>query len=498
MSDPTGSQRKLFDLIGWGGLRELVDLKSRQIRHSQTVAADNFYRLYTARSEYRIFVGTNHNDTNKILYGKYETFVRGLPERLKHLNPLKLNINERSVTSTRTLASIQHVTMGGTSQGRSGTFQRLVAEELAFWKNADSAFASVTNTLDDTCPIIIISTPNGPGGLYHRKVIQARRAMREWNEAENGRSPVQFMFSRWAEFPGYTRTPPDSWEPTHEEWELAQKHHLTIEQLYWRHERIHGVRGIGELHFRREFPLTEEDGFLILEGGWFDVDYLNDVYNSLPDAIQSPVRIYHTPSKTLRYAAGVDPSWCNGGDYAVCTILDENGRVCAVFSTNLGGEEAFARQAAELCRSYDAKVLDETNPGGAGKNVHKILRQEGCKLWTDPKNGKSWTTHHGNKEEAYADARQLVNGDAYELNDHATISELIHVREVDGRIGVHLGKDRAPTDDVEVTNDDHAMAFVLAGKCLQSLPTRAVHPRSDRRSYTRPRQAMAAVRSALP
>jgi hypothetical protein len=72
----------------------------------------------------------------------------------------------------------------------------------------------------------------------------------------------------------YRLKPSKGWEPDEEEHQLSQKFDLDWEQLYWRHEMIYGVEGMGERKFRREFPLTIEDGFLVLEGCWFDSDYL--------------------------------------------------------------------------------------------------------------------------------------------------------------------------------------------------------------------------------
>ena len=79
-------------------------------------------------------------------------------------------------------------------------------------------------------------------------------------------------------------------------------------------------------------------------------------------------------------------------------------------------------------------------------------------MWKDTK-GKDWVTHKGNKELAYSFARQMVNGDGLELNDHQTIQELMHVREERGRIEGQDGY-----------HDDHADAFVLAVWALRRLP----------------------------
>jgi hypothetical protein len=237
---------------------------------------------------------------------------------------------------------------------------------------------------------------------------------------------------------------------------------------------IHGVKGIGEKRFRREFPLTMEDGFLVIEGSWFDSDYLNEILRSLSGDVVGERRVYIEPEYNGNYVIGCDPSWANGGDYAVAVVMSDCGELCAVLATNQGGEERFSHELAELALYYnEAKVLCEANTGGAGRVVIRFLVREGIRVWRD-EFGKDWTTNRGNKEMAYAYARQMVNGDAYDLNDAMVVQELMHVREKDGRIEGQDGY-----------HDDHADAFVLACWALRSLPGFNGRPRYIRRQYTR-------------
>lgn len=481
---PAPAQRTLVQTLGLPGIQELVCYKPRQVYFSTGTAAHVFHAGFGADHPLRTLVATNHNDTTRSLFGKHGVFYETLPGKLKRLNPWRVNHTLHSLVSDATAARIDHLTAGGKGQGRGWTYQRLVAEELAFWPHAAEAWAAIQPAIDDDAQTIIISTPNGPGDFYHSRVLTALEAV------EKQRPGVAFLFSRWSDHPGYAKAPAPGWEPSHEEWELGRKHGLSLAQLYWRHDRIHGIKGIGDKRFRREYPLTIEDGFIVVDGSWYDSDYLNDVLNSLPVgggalSHEGGCRIYRAPEPGIAYAAGVDPSWCNGGDDAVCEILDEDGNQAAVLSSNEGGEQLFAAESAELIAAYDARVLTESNPGGAGRNVLRFYEKVGLRLWTDDKD-HDWTTHHGNKEEAFGHDRQLVNGDAYTLRDPTTIQQLLHIREVKGRIGGQDGY-----------KDDHAVAHVLAGWNLRTLPrgTR-LRPRATRRSYARP-LPQGAIHSAL-
>jgi hypothetical protein len=131
--------------------------------------------------------------------------------------------------------------------------------------------------------------------------------------------------------------------------------------------------------------------------------------------------------------------------------MSDRGEQVAVFATNQGAEARFAMEVNNLSRYYNkARVLCEANTGGAGRVVIKALYHENTPVWKDGK-GRDWVTHKGNKELAYSFARQIVNSDGIEINDHQTIQELMHVREERGRIEGQDGY-----------HDDHADAFILA------------------------------------
>jgi hypothetical protein len=265
-------------------------------------------------------------------------------------------------------------------------------------------------------------------------------------------------------------------------------------QLYWRHTKIHGVKGIGVNKFRREYPLTVEDGFAIFDGSWFDQEYLHQVFASLKK-VDGELRIYEKPEKGQTYAVGVDPSWCNGfgsnrndsesdrggSDWAVAQVLSHDGRQVATLSTREGGEIRFATKVAELCLYYNkARALVESNTGGAGPVVIRELKKFDIPMWYEParsgfrtpKNPKHWTTAHGNKAEGFAHLRQIINSDALTLNDMPTVQELMHVREVDGDIA---GRDGY--------HDDHAFALMLAEWNRRSLPASRVDTSPFQRRY---------------
>jgi hypothetical protein len=455
--------------------RTVVHLKPRQVGRSTLECAYNFYYTYWCPDACKTIIMAHEADATDAIHQKIKTFHETLPSVMQR--PIDRS-NKKELVFSDTHGGFRCLTAGGKGGGRAWTYQRIHADEMAYWPNAHDVWASITSTTDQNGKhyrASILSTPNGPGNLFHEKVKLARQA------AIDGDDTVRFRFFKWSDHHSYRMTPPDKWEPDHVEWELMQTHGLDLDQVYWRWHKINGVDGVGIERFRREYPLTVEEGFMVFDGSWFDAEYLNEVLSTLRPT-EGQMRIFERPDRSITYAIGVDPSWCNGGDYAVAQVLSSDGRQVATFSTNQGGDVLFAEKVADLSMTYGkARVLVEANPGGAGTVVLRELQKAGIPLWWEPpkigmrpsRHPKPWKTTRGNKEEGYSHLRQMVNGDVLTLNDETTVIELMHIREQNGKIEGQDGE-----------HDDHAMALMLAEVNRRTLPKARVNPSPFRRRYT--------------
>ena len=396
----------------------------------------------------------NDHDATDSIFRRLKYFHDSLPKVMQR--PMARS-NRKEMEFSDTGVMWRCLTAGGRGHGRSFTFQRLHADEVAFWPNDEDVWASVTSTLHDGPhkQIFVTSTPNGPGNLFHRKVLDAQ------SDPE-----ACFRFFRWADHLAYSLEPPPRWEPTHEEWLLKELHGLNMCQLYWRHQKIKGADGIGEARFRREYPLTVEEGFMEVRGSWFDLSYLNEVIATLrPPDKSKELRIHKQPRDDTVYAIGADPSWGTGNDYAVAQVLSDDGELVATFTTNKRTPEDFAMRVGELSYFYNkARVLCEWNTGGGGPVVIQKLREMGVPLWYDPATGDHFKMTGGRggvgkKTQVYSHLRYMVDGDALTLEDLPTVQQLMHIREeggkIEGRDGYH---------------DDLADALALAVWNAKNLP----------------------------
>ena len=212
-SKPYSEQKALIRALSNPEVKTIVVLKSRQIGMSTASCANVFYETFTARKPIRTLVVTNHNDTTMSMFGKFCGFYNTLPTSVRAANPFRINRNAKTLISERTGALIDHMTARGSAHGRGWTYQRLVAEELAFWPHPEEVWSGLKSTIHrgPEARMVIISTPNGPGNFYHERVMSALEAERQ------GRKDTVFLFSRWSDHPTYRLDPPKGWEPSPEE-----------------------------------------------------------------------------------------------------------------------------------------------------------------------------------------------------------------------------------------------------------------------------------------
>ena len=87
-----------------------------------------------------------------------------------------------------------------------------------------------------------------------------------WKDAETGRSEFEAVFIPWFWMDEYQKTPPEYFEPTPEETELAGQYDLNIAQIYWRRVKIVELDSgdavqSGEIAFKQEYPMNPAEAF---------------------------------------------------------------------------------------------------------------------------------------------------------------------------------------------------------------------------------------------
>ena len=461
-NNQTPEQREF--LRYWMKHRNILVLKPRQVGMTTISQACAFHAAYTARDPINILTLAHESGACGRVNRMLRQYWRGLPRRLR--GDLAID-NANKLQFARNGATMQQYMAGGRGQGRSDTFHMAIFTEMGLYPQGSASvnggtdvdrdvWASVMATIHEGPyrRVVVESTGNGPSGQFYDLVGVAQRSD-DWG----------FLFYRWFDFAEYRRKPPVDWKCTDEELELKHLYGVDDWQLAWRRMKMVD-EGITDLRFRREYPSTWQDPFLLAESSWFDAELLNRVLGKLGTTRATMRNTYLPYEEGRTYYLGMDTSGGTGRDYPVIVVLRDDFEVAAVRRSNTTPPHEQAHVGSKMSAEYGgAEVLCEEN--NYGKEIITRMESMGTRTWKDEK-GRNFWTQGGRagqtKKMVYGFARHLVN-DAIcvsaavdsdpMLNDPEIIKELIIVREdAKGNIQAPVGK-----------HDDHADAYVLALWC---------------------------------
>jgi hypothetical protein len=246
-----------------------IILKARQVGFSTATAGCFFKRTPFIDGQHTLVVA-HQGDAATNLFGYYQGFqenyvpfmgVLELPDLVTDIDG-KLEWDNESL--------IQIATANNLKVGRSFTFRRVHLSEYAFYRDAKRLMTGLIQAVPDDpdTMVIIESTANGLGGPFFDK----------WEEANDPAKHSAYVpiFFAWFEEPRYQMAlgmAPDVFQSTltdDVEWELKQKHNLTLEQLQWRRWAITNKCEGDPRVFKQEYPSTAEEAFLVSGRPRFD------------------------------------------------------------------------------------------------------------------------------------------------------------------------------------------------------------------------------------
>lgn len=279
-----------------------------------------------------------------------------------------------------------------TTTGRSYSIRHLLADEFAFYRDADTLVTGINQSIPDDIDTtaIVNSTANGMGGLFYEL----------WMRSLEGRTGYTPIFFAWHEEPKYAL--PLSIDPhrfeqslTDEEQEERRKYSLSPEQINWRRWAIESKCAGSLRKFRQEYPGCAEDAFQGTNRAVFDMGAiarqssreaargeLDRVRVGTTTRVQfvpknsdgSALQVWQRPQPGHHYvigadvAQGIDPA---GGsarsdpDYSVAQVLDRaSGEQVAMFRARVT-PHSFGDQLAALGEYYNwACLVPEANNQG--------------------------------------------------------------------------------------------------------------------------------------
>ena len=335
------AQQKLFAAIDHerrnGRLPYIIILKARREGFSTAVQAENFREAHLGKNSNSLVIA-HTTETAEYLFEMSRRMYAHLPPALQYktrYSTKRLIHFDENDTSVR-------VEVAGEVRGYDAN--AIHASEFAFWAEPEKAFTSMMQAVpeDPSSLIVIESTANGVGNLYHEL----------WVKARQGANQFVAIFSPWFDEPDYRRKTDLTIEDlTSEELERMERYKIDIEQVAWYRHRLEN-RLNGDLDkMRQEFPENEEEAFLYSGRHVYDPEGLKHYGSLIPPAEGAPelppqveiekgeqpskpnirvihrgrLRIYRKPERRHRYIIGIDPSeGDSGGDLSPCVITNRH------------------------------------------------------------------------------------------------------------------------------------------------------------------------------
>ncbi len=265
----------------------IVVVKPRQIMSTTLFNSAEFHMSYNIEG-LKTLILTHRAKVSTEVFENLKRFQEKMPSEMKmettQNNDYKISWKNDSEISVGT---------AGTDSGRGFPCLILHLSELGRFRNrhvmdvqegAMQAHASA----EEGAIMIGESTSGGEGNYFHEIAKKGYK---------NSKSSWFTAFFGFNEMPEYRLPPPPKWVPDSEEVQLMKEHGLDMQQIYWRHVKLHDQMRGNLTAFQREYPLTFEEAFSSAEGKLIDSVVLLNAINS-----QS------VPNPALPLILGVDPA----------------------------------------------------------------------------------------------------------------------------------------------------------------------------------------------
>lgn len=339
-----------------GRVRALI-LKGRQQGMSTYVAARFIHKAARKRNK-KVFILAHEAPATKALFEKAKEYHQNMREETA---PNLDESNARTLKFTNVGSEYQVGTAGAGSTGRGTTIDYFHGSEVAFWKNTAEIRTGVMQAVPPApeTEIILESTANGIGGMFHQMCM----------EAMEGKGEYILVFVPWFWQDEYRATPPMDFRPDEEERAYREQYGLDIAQLYWRRLKVIELGGLSM--FRQEYPANPIEAFQATGEGLISPE-------SILTARKSTIK-----DATAPLVMGVDPARTKDR----IGIAFRRGRECPAYYVYdckkiQVTDTWLASVVAQMIDKH--KVVKCFIDCGAGYGVHDILVSRGYQKIVEP------------------------------------------------------------------------------------------------------------------
>lgn len=282
--------------------------------------------------------------------------------------------------------------------GRGKTASLAVFDEAAFMQWAETLYGAMKPTIDGGGQLIILSTANGIGNLYHQL----------WTRAAAGLNTFTTIFLPWWSRPGRDAA-----------WYAAQLTEYTDPKIV-----------------KQEYPATATEAFLVsgrvrFQSEWIERQAAN-VRSGLPraqwpealQAIDSGLTVYALPTPGRRTVLGADVAeGLEHGDYSTAVLIDaETWEELASLHGHWEPDE-YAALLATLAEVYDAEIGPERNNHGHAVLVKLKTLGQGRRVATGHDDKPGWLTNAQTKPQSIDLLAQALRDNLVVVRSQATLDE---------------------------------------------------------------------------
>ena len=396
-------QQLLEDLQGHN---RIIVLKARQLGVSTLLRAWHFWKAYTAVEPRQYAVISHTRASAQELHRIDKTFYNNLPTRLR--KPLEA-AGVRTLRFADSKAEVSTYTAGGKGGMRSYAMNSVHLSEFAFYDNQEETMATVTAAVGEG-QIVIESTPNVYGDMFHRLVTEAQAGENEW----------KLVFFPWYLHPSYRQDVSGKFHYTHKERAIRKSLGINKQQFAWRRKQI---RTLGETKFRREYPASVTECFTA--DACFFLDHAKLAQMQVLNLGKHEHREYTDVDINDRYVIGVDVGAGLGGNgnYSAATVVSCSTRQPVYhYVTNKLSPALFADQLVELYRRFHRpKMIVEANNHGI-LVLHRLRELKVKNLYTE--NGKDFMTTNKTRPLLFSALREALETGIVQVIDKEVLKEL--------------------------------------------------------------------------
>lgn len=406
--------------------RLIIILKARQLGISWICCAYALWLCLFQAGKFVLIFSKGQNEANEMLSRIRKLYER-LPDWLKAAAPqlIKSNTTELEWSNGSRIESLPATK----SAGRSLTATLVILDEAAFLLFASELYTALKPTIDAGGQLIILSTANGIGNLFHQL----------WTRASAGLNKFKTIFLPWWSRPGRDAA-----------WYAAQLAEYTDGAMV-----------------KQEYPATAIEAFLVSGRVRFQQAWIAKQAPHLIDPIDlahAPERFrpalaaidgllfYAPPQLGRRYILAADVAeGTETGDYSAAVLIDAESWVELASLHGHWEPDQYAAYLWALAQVYGAEIgVERNNHGHAVLVALKNLGAHKIALGHDGKRG--WLTNAQTKPQAIDLLAQALRDGSLAVRTQAALEEMAIYRTLkDGDTGAPNGY-----------HDDYVMAWAIA------------------------------------